>query len=369
MGGMGGGMGPPGVVPSNPNDPFAAGGNPTTSAVENFEIARPAAPRGPHVVTQEWDPAAPYLSQLRAASREAAFAVYMKNRTKYGNSPIFFLDCADYFFKQHNSEMAVQILSNLAEMDWDDPAPLRILGHRLALAGEFDLAVATLEKVLSLWPDDPQSYRDLALVLTQRADASMKGSGPAPSGYSLGGLFCHPAGRDSDYQRAADLLSEVVTRRWDLRYGQWELPALMELNRLLSKSTAQVKLDQRLLKPLDVDVRVVVTPLVGNGCVGMDVAEPTGQRAEDNAGQTAIGGLLEPNGRVAGPREYLLRKAVRGPYVVRTSEFGNVGGLPTPLTLRVDIFTWFGRPNEQCRSTMVHMSRDRASMFAGRIKF
>ena len=234
MGGMGGGTGIPSVPPSNPGGPFAAG-SPPTSVVENFEITRPAAPRGPRVVTQEWDPAAPYLSQLRAAPREAAFAVYMKNRAKYGNSPIFFLDCADYFFKQHNSEWRCRSSATWRKWTGRIPLPLRILGHRLALAGEFDLAVATLEKVLNLWPDNPQSYRDLALVLTQRA-APPKGSGPAPSGYSLGGLFCHPAGRDSDYQRAVDLLSEVVTRHWDFRYGQWELPALMDLNRLLRRA-------------------------------------------------------------------------------------------------------------------------------------
>ena len=116
------------------------------------------------------------------------------------------------------------------------------------------------------------------------------------------------------------------------------------------------------------DVRIVVTPLAGNGYAGLEVAEPTGQRAGDNAGQTAIGGLLDRRG-VAGPREYLLHKAVRGQYLVRTSEYGNVAGLPTPLTLRIDIFTCYGGSNEQCRSTMVHMSRDRTTMFAGRIKF
>ena len=98
----------------------------------------------------------------------------MKNRAQHANSPAFFVDCADYFFNIHEPDLAIQVLSNLAEMAPDDAATLRILGHRLAIAGAFDLAVLTLEQVLRLRPDDPQSYRDLALVLAQRADAGRK---------------------------------------------------------------------------------------------------------------------------------------------------------------------------------------------------
>ena len=43
----------------------------------------------------------------------------------------------------------------------------------------------------------------------------------------------------SDYQRAVDLLTEVVVRRWEQqRFANIELPVLMELNRILVRARA-----------------------------------------------------------------------------------------------------------------------------------
>ena len=177
-----------------------------------------------------------------------------------------------------------------------------------------------------------------------------------------------------DYTRAVDLLTEVVLRRWGPRFAQIELPALMDLNRILVRARSYgvqaAKLDPRLVKPLDVDVRVVATSYAGDSQINIEVAEPSGERAGWNREQTAIGGLIGRfvnNGE--GLEEYLLHKAVKGRYVVRAVESANGNRLSIPLTMRVDIYTHFGREDEQCRSLTLRLRNTRETIAVGRLKF
>ena len=76
----------------------------------------------------------------------------MKNRAKYGTSPAFFLDCADFFREAGDADMALQVLSNIAELELEDAALLRVLGHRLVQIGQLDLAVQTFERCWNCGP-------------------------------------------------------------------------------------------------------------------------------------------------------------------------------------------------------------------------
>ena len=88
--------------------------------------------------------------------------------------------------------LALRILSNLAEMDYESAPLVRILAYRLQQTGRFDLAIPLFEEVLKMRGEEPQSRRDLALALARQ---------PQP-----------------DYRRAAALLWEVVQRPWDNRF-------------------------------------------------------------------------------------------------------------------------------------------------------
>ena len=125
----------------------------------------------PGIVIKAWDPKMPYLAELKGAKPQAVWGVYMKNRSTYGRSPSFFLDCADFFHARDDLDRALQVLSNIAELELENPAMLRALAHRLVQRRRFDLAVLTFEQVLRIRPDEPQSCRDLALALAARADA------------------------------------------------------------------------------------------------------------------------------------------------------------------------------------------------------
>ena len=74
-----------------------------------------------------------------------------------------------------------------------------------------DLAVKAYRYVKKLLPEEPQSWRDLALALVQRADAT-----------------ADQLAKKQDYQEALDLFAEIVKRKWD-RFEDIELIALNEL--------------------------------------------------------------------------------------------------------------------------------------------
>ena len=90
--------------------------------------------------------------------------------------------------------------------------------------------------MLRLRPEEPQSYRDLALALDRRAGAVFRPTTPA----SLPGLVSAapglrtPASID-DYMRALALFSEIVQiATWDARFPEIEVVALIKANRIQS---------------------------------------------------------------------------------------------------------------------------------------
>jgi hypothetical protein len=204
------------------------------------------------IVIKPWQPDMPYLKELQAAKGTTdLFAVYMKNRAQNGTSPGFFLDCADFFREQGASALALQVLSNIAELELEDAALLRVLGHRLLQIGQLDLAVLTFEQVRELRPEEPQSYRDLALALTRRAEETGKrlADEQIPKGYMHpkvklwnGEPYVFdatvPADPRADYARAIDLLAHVVMGRWDARFPEIEVIALEEVNHIIPRAKA-----------------------------------------------------------------------------------------------------------------------------------
>jgi Ca-activated chloride channel family protein len=158
----------------------------------------------PGIFIKPWDPETPYLTALSKAGPSEYLSVYLAQREQFAKSPAFFLDCADFFFKKKKTLLGVRVLSNIAEMDLENSALLRILGHKLAQQNLLKLSKQVFEKVLDLLPEQPQSYRNLSLVLAQ-----------------LG-----------EYPKAIELLYHVVMNRWDRPRGI-EIISLMEINRLI----------------------------------------------------------------------------------------------------------------------------------------
>src|SRR5208283_2955842 len=118
----------------------------------------------------------------------------------------------------------------------------------------------------------------------------------------------------ADYTRAMDLLVQVVMRPWDARFPEIEVIALEEVNRIIPRAkmagVSVVPLDPRLIKLLDVDVRIVMTWSADNTDIDLWVTEPSGEKAFYGHNRTMIGGLVSCDFTQGyGPEEYLVRRA------------------------------------------------------------
>jgi len=319
--------------------------------------------REPGIVIKEWSPDMPYLKDLRAAKKTDAFAVYMKNRARHGASPAFFLDCADYFREAGDPQLALQVLSNIAELELEEAALLRVLGHRLVQIGQLDLAVETFQQVLDLRPEEPQSCRDLALTLAHRAEQAGKEGSQRPEAIR------------ADFARAIDLLVRVVMSRWDGRFPEIEVIALEEVNRIIPLAKAagvsDIPLDPRLVKLLDVDIRIVMTWHADNTDIDLWVTEPSGEKAYYGHNRTTIGGLVSRDFTQGyGPEEYLVRKAPPGMYRIEANYFGTrATRLLGAVTVQVDVLTNYGQPNQQRKSLTIRLTDARETIRIGEIEF
>lgn len=294
------------------------------------------------------DPDTPYLKAIKAAGKGGMYAAYLKQRPEYLASPSFYLDCADFFFGKGQKHEALRILTNIAELKLDDPALLRILGHRLEQQEMLELSRGVFQQVLRLRPEEPQSYRDLGLVL----------------------------GRLEQHKEAIELLYKVITTEWD-RFAEIEVPTLMEMNRLVALAKQKkidltsLDLDPRLIRLLDVDVRIVLT--WDSDMTDMDiwVTEPSGETAKYDHAETTIGGIVSKDFTDGyGPEEYLVRKAMKGKYKIEANYYGQ--SAPTvagTVTVQATVYTNYGRPNEQRKALTLRLEKKKDVVYIGEISF
>ena len=109
----------------------------------------------PGIAIKEWDPSTPYVQALKKSRPQDAFATYLLQRKKYAASPAFYLDCAEFFRKQKQDAVGIQVLSNLAELELENAGLLRVLAYRLQQIGQLDLACGLFDQVLRLRPEEP----------------------------------------------------------------------------------------------------------------------------------------------------------------------------------------------------------------------
>ena len=309
----------------------------------------------PAIAIEPWNPDTPYLKALREVDADERFAVYLEQREEHGRAPAFFLDCAGFFLAEGEEQLGLQVLSNVAELELENAALLRVLAHRLAQLDLLDLSIRLFEQVLELRPEEPQSYRDLALVLARRAAVGEEKA-------------------REDYGRAIELLYEVVMKQWD-RFAEVEGIALMEINRLIPLAKAAgvegIPVDPRLVDLLDVDVRIVLTWDADMTDMDLWVVEPSGEKAYYGHPLTTIGGRMSrdfTNGY--GPEEYCLKRAQHGEYRIEANYFGSSApSMSGAVTLQAEVFTHYGRPNEKRQAMTLRLSESKETFKVGVIEF
>ena len=105
-----------------------------------------------------------YIKTLKKeATIEAAYNVYLKQRESYWEKPEYFIDVYD-FLKESNQGLANQILSNLLEIETSGYASLRVMLMKVSKDGDNKLALDVAYTLLKKFPQQIQSYMDVAIA-------------------------------------------------------------------------------------------------------------------------------------------------------------------------------------------------------------
>jgi Ca-activated chloride channel homolog len=297
-----------------------------------------AAAGGAAIALKPWQADTPSARRLRTAAPNDRYAVYLDERAQQLKSPAFFLDAADLFFAQNDAVLGLRVLSNLAEMELENRALLRILGYRLLQAQRADLALPVFEQVLAIAPHEPQSHRDLGLAL---ADAGRL----QPAVQQLWQTALHPGAAAG-------------------RFPDVDMTALAELNALVAKAARSGSpvdtsgIDPRLMKNLPVGLRVVLSWDADNTDIDLHVTDPDGQVAYYGQPRTRQGGRMSADFTGGyGPEEFALRRPKPGVYTVRAHFFGHRQQLLAPATsLMLRLTTGFGTAAEKEQRVMLRLS-------------
>jgi len=319
---------------------------------------------GASIEVAAWNPDTPYLAALREAG-PAAYSRYLSQRDAYGSSPAYFLDCATFFFRADDSKLGRRVLTAILELGLEEPSLLRVVAYRLDEARDYDLAVEILEQVARLRPEEPQSLRDLALVLSKRGELPERGSSA-------------PGSAADDMSRSMHLLHRVTLRGWD-RFDEIELIALMELNRQLdvvermpAKSRSLVTrpdLDERLRTSMPVGIRILLSWDADMTDVDLWVIEPSGQKAFYAKRLSAMGGAVSRDFTQGyGPEEYCLKTVVPGSYKIQANYYGSrQQTLVGAATLKATIFVDYGLPSEHRQELTLRLGDVKEVVEVGRV--
>ena len=297
------------------------------------------------IALKKWTSDAPYIERMKAAGAETIYAVYLDEKPSYANSSAFFLDAADMLFEKGRRDLALRVLSNLAEMDLENRQVLRILGYRLLEANAPELAIPVFAKVQQLAAEEPQSWRDLGLAYAA----------------------------NKQYQAAIDQLNEVVIRKWDGRFRDIGIISLAELNAIVARANAQKlkmdtgRVDPRLLKNLPLDIRAVMTWDADNSDMDLWVTDPNNEKCYYGHQLTYQGGRMSADVTQGyGPEEFSLRNAKPGKYKIQANFFGNRQQLVAgATTLQLRLTTGFGTADAREQMITLRLKERGETVFVG----
>ena len=294
------------------------------------------------ITLQPWAPDSDVARRLRAAPAGQVYALYLDERSANAGSSAFYLDVADILFERGQRELGLRVLSNLAELQLENRALLRVLGYRLMQAGEPALALPVFERVLVIAGEEPQSQRDLGLALDAVGQP----------------------------QQAVDALYAVVSRPWDDRFGGIALIALAELNAIVARERGKLDvraMDPRLLHNLPLALRAVLTWDADNTDMDLWVTQPDRERCYYSNTRTAAGGRISDDFTGGyGPEEYSIRRAPSGKYRIEVNYFGESQALVSgAVTVQVWLSTGFGTPAQRDERLTVRLTPEGDDMLVG----
>ncbi|ANE52427.1 TonB-dependent receptor plug domain-containing protein [Flavisolibacter tropicus] len=292
-----------------------------------------------------------YLQELKAARKNEKLQTYHQLQQYYGNGVGFYFDVAQHFFEIGMHHDAIHVLTNAAEYADGDVQVLTAIEYTLEAWKEYAAAVTIYEEVMKQSENDIQAYRNLAWAYYQQGS----------------------------YQKAVNLLYETIMKSWEQQeYAVKETKAtlLNEMNAIIAIHKERLdisKIDTSLIKPLPVDLRIVVNGNKTYYYHNVSVVEPGGAIAYGyyyDGNSKSRGSILQSGYYAYYPTEYNSKTAAKGKYTVRVQYYDYYGQRKDiPAIIRVMAFKNFGKEGQTIQIENVIMDNQNGVVDIAEIKY
>lgn len=292
-----------------------------------------------------WLPDAPYLTELRNAGNKYLDSLYHKLKEENKDRPSFYIQVADFFFEKKMKAQAVRVLSNTLELDLENPELLKVVARRLLQEGEYEIAIKVFREIKKLRPEEPQSYRDLALAYQAI----------------------------EHYQGALDMYLYILDHDWN-RFEDIKDVVLNELNSLISRQKGKLDLkaiNPEYIHPMPLDVRITLDWSSNENDIDLWVIDPNGEKCFYSHQNTQIGGKISKDfTRGYGPEEFTLKTAKRGIYTVYVNYFSESRQTITgPVTVYASLTTHYGTDQQETQNITVQLIDNKETRQIGQLEF
>lgn len=293
-----------------------------------------------------WQPDAPYMSILRDARdsiemEELYFQVKEDNLLR----PSFYIEVSDYLFNNKMHNMAVRVMTNVLELDLENPELLKTAGHRLLNEKESEIAIQIYKEVSKLRPEEPQSFRDLAKA------------------YIANG----------QYDLALQQYEYILDNSWSRFEGIREV-VLNEFNHLIAAHGDELTVSEKFRKfiqPMPLDIRVVIDWSSNENDIDLWVTDPNGEKCYYGHPTTKMGGKITSDfTRGYGPEEFSVKKAKPGNYKIQVNYYGDTRqSITGPVTVYATMYTNYGKPNEEKKQVAIQLTKGQKAVLVAELKF
>ncbi|WP_100615312.1 TonB-dependent receptor plug domain-containing protein [Confluentibacter citreus] len=260
----------------------------------------------------------PYIKELsKANSVEEAYNLYIKQKDDYAHLPAYFLNVYNYFKKWNNRDYKLRILFNDIITDLNKPEQLKALAYLLEEAKEYKLAINIYAQVLRLFPDDIQSYRDLALV------------------YKNIGLE----------QESVTILNSLVSDENTVNEGVLEFSDIDDI--LLNDGVN-----------ISYDLRIVADWNRYDANINLQVIDPSREICNYENPKTKQGGQLAQNmSQGYGPEEFTLKNAKKGSYFIMVNySLKDSEETTKPTYIKLTMFKDYGKSTETTETKVLQLT-------------
>ncbi len=281
-----------------------------------------------------WIPDDPYIKELRAAKDEDLLPLYYKLKDENTSRPAFYIQVSDLFFSKRRKSEAIRILSNAIELDLENPELLKVVARRLLDEGEYELAIKIFLEIKDLRPEEPHSYRDLAMA------------------YSA----------NKEYDKALEMYQRILDDEWG-RFEEIKDVVFNDLNCLIALHKGHLDLtevNKDYIKSMPLDVRITIDWSSNENDIDLWVIDPNGEKCFYKNTHTKIGGKITKDFTQGyGPEEFSLKNAKRGFYTVYVNYYSESRQTITgPVTVYAELTTHYGTEKQETKRIAVQLEND-----------